>query len=289
MTMKKYLLLILLTLFSLCACSDRAAEIAAIIDAEAYQPEPVHERKNLKLGVVSGPYGDMFMEMILPLLAPKGYNVELVVYDDFVKPNIALANHEVDLNMFQHYRYLNNFKLEHNLDLSAVTEIPTVSMAVFSSKYTTLEDIENDAVALIPDDATNMARALQVLDASGVVTIDPYADKSKATAEDLSKNSYNIQFSPIPANQLVQELPNSDLAVINGNFAYAGGLNLSDALYREVLQEGLVNLIAVRTEDLGLQFVRDIMGVVHSDEFRNSIISEGSKYSGFQRPRHFSR
>ena len=285
--MKKFLIL-LCSIFLIAApgCADRNA-IKAIVEDYLYEAESSEEQKNIKLGVVAGPYGDMFVETILPFLEPKGYEVELVLYDDFVKPNIALGNNEVDLNMFQHYRYLNSFKTEHDLDLSAVAEIPTVSMGIFSNSYRTLEDIENGALVAIPDDATNLARALQVLEAAGVVTIDPLIDKSRADENDLTRNPNNLRFNKVPANQLVSELPNSDFAVINGNFAFAGGLNISEALYNEVLREGYINVIAVRTQDLSRQFVRDILDVIHSDDFRESIMDTNSKYSGFQRPRYF--
>ena len=285
--MKKILLLLcLFSIIAVSGCSGRGA-ITAIIEDYIYEAESIEERKNIKLGVVAGPYGDMFVEAILPFLTPKGYNVELVLYDDFIKPNLALGNHEVDLNMFQHYRYLNSFKTEHNLELSAIAEIPTVSMGIFSNRYRTLEDIENGAVVTIPDDATNLARALQVLEAAGVVTIDPLIEKSRATEDNLTRNPNNLTFNKVPANQLVSELPGSDFAVINGNFAFAGGLNISEALYNEILQEGYVNVIAVRTQDLSRQFVRDILDVIHSDDFKNSITAINSKYSGFQRPRYF--
>ena len=286
--MKKIMLIILclLVLVAVPGCAGRDA-ITAIVENYVYEAETAEERKNIKLGVVAGPYGDMFAEAILPFLTPKGYSVEFVVYDDFIKPNLALGNNEVDLNMFQHYRYLNSFKSEHDLELSAIAEIPTVSMGIFSDRYRTLEDIENGALVSIPDDATNLARALQVLEAAGVVTIDPLIDKSRATEDNLTRNPNNLVFNKVPANQLVAELPGSDFAVINGNFAYAGGLNIAEALYNEVLQEGYVNVIAVRTQDLSRQFVRDILDVIHSDDFRDSITGINSKYSGFQRPRYF--
>jgi D-methionine transport system substrate-binding protein len=286
--MKRTLLLsaILLVMMFLNACAEtNHSDVAAIIRDAAAQIEPVAEKTNLKLGVVPGPYGDMFLDAIQPFLAQKGYTMELVFYDDFVKPNIALGNYEVELNMFQHYRYLNNFKLEHDLDLSAIAEIPTISMGVYSSGYITLEDIEDGAVVAIPDDATNMARALRVLEAAGVISINPHIDKNFATTADLGRNPRNLVFDALPANQLVGTLSQYGLAVINGNFAYAGGLNSADTLYNEILSDGFVNVIAVRTEDLGRNFVSDILAVIHSDDFKDAIFN--SKYSGFQRPIYF--
>ena len=272
------------------ACMETGdSDITDIINNVAYRIEPEVERKHLKLGVAAGPYGDMFMDTIQPFLSAKGYTVELVLYNDFIQPNMALSAYEVDLNMFQHYRYLNSFKFEHDLDLSAIAEIPTVSMGVFSSRYRTLDDIAENAVVVIPDDATNLARALRVLETAGVVTIDPQIDKSRATVGDLVRNAKNLEFRLAPANELVSMLPQSGAAVINGNFAFAGGLNISEALYNEVLLDGYVNVIAVRTEDLARQFVQDILDVIHSEDFQGAIAAADSKYNGFQRPRYFSQ
>ena len=281
--------LVIIALISLTSCMGaRDSDISDIIEKATYRIEPVAERKNLKLGVAAGPYGAMFMDTILPFLATKGYTVELVEYGDFIQPNMALSNYEVDLNMFQHYRYLNSFKFEHDLDLSAIAEIPTVSMGVFSSRFRTLEDIGVRSTVAIPDDATNLARALRVLETAGVVTIDPLIDKSRATVADLTRNLKELEFVLAPANELVSMLSQNGVAVINGNFAFAGGLNISDALYNEVLLEGYVNVIAVRTEDLGRQFVQDILDVIHSDDFQNAIVRSDSKYNGFQRPLYFA-
>ena len=101
------------------------------------------DRNNLRIGVVPGPYGDMYMEMIQPLLAAKGYTAQLVHYGDFIRPNFALAEEETDINIFQHYRYLNDFKMQNDLEISAIAEIPTVSMGIFSSRYRSLNALGN--------------------------------------------------------------------------------------------------------------------------------------------------
>lgn len=243
------------------------------------------EKRNLKLGVVSGPYGDMFKEAIEPSLAQKGYTVELVVYDSYAEPNFALTEGKIDLNMFQHYMYLNNFKFAHNLDLTAITEIPTAAMSIFSFRHTSLEKLPHGAVAAVPADATNLARAFILLENAGIITIDPHVDKTKAVEKDLVKNPKNLQFAYLDAQDLAKSLNEYDLAVINGNFAISGGLNLSDALAKEVLTENYINVIAVKTKYLDKQFVRDILEIVHSDEYKKIVTNPNGKYAGFQRPR----
>jgi len=265
----------------------RGKEYVTLPIVSDYEAVPVPERKDLKLGVVPGPYGDMFTETILPSLEKKGYTVGLVYFDNYDSPNIALAQDEIDMNMFQHYTYLNNFKVENDLALSAITEIPTVSMGVFSHKYASVDDFKSGITVSIPDDSTNLARALRVLESAGIITLDPSIDKIKATVDDIISNPLNIHITPIEAHNLVNSLESCDAAVINGNYAMSGGLGISDALYKEVLAVNYLNVIAVRTEDLNRQFVRDIIDTVHLDAFRHLILDKEGKYAQFQRPHNF--
>ena len=246
------------------------------------------ERKNLKVGVVAGPYGDMFMEAIMPSLEKMGYTASLVYYSDFINPNIALAREEIDLNIFQHYAYLNNFKFEHDLALSAISEIPTISMGIYSQRYRSLNAPGTGISVSIPDDSTNLARALRILESADMIRLNPFIDKSKATIGDIILNLRSIRFELIEAHRLVETLALYDMSVINGNFAISNGLNPSDALYNEILEENYINIIAVRTEDLSSQFVRDIINALHSDEYIQSIINPNGKYTDFQYPRSFT-
>ncbi len=250
-------------------------------------PDTAEARKNLKIGVVPGPYGDLYLEAIQPLLKEKSYSAELVFYNDFIRPNHALAEKETDLNIFQHYRYLNDFKTQNNLSITAITEIPTVSMGIFSRRYNSLNGLGNGISASIPNDATNRSRALRVLDAANVVKLNPASDATRADLDDIISNPREIRFIQMDAQNLVGSLDSADISVINGNFAIAGGLNPSDSLYNEILDEGYVNVIAVRTEDLDQQFVRDIVDTVRSMEYVTMVTDPNGSYSGFQHPRYF--
>ncbi len=242
------------------------------------------EDKSIKVGVSAGPYGDMFTEAIAPSLEEKGYKVEIVEFSDYVQPNIALGNKEIDVNMFQHSVYLENFAKEHKLDLTAIKEIPTAGMGIFSNKVTNLEDLPEGATVAIPNDPTNLSRAIRVLEQTGLVTIDPAVDPTTATQYTLSENPKKLEFVEVEAPQLPRSLDSSDIAIINGNFAIGAGLNLSDALYNEKIGEGYINVIAVRTEDKDSQLAKDIIAVVKSDAFKSIIEDENKQYVSFQRP-----
>lgn len=246
------------------------------------------ERSNLRLGVVTGPYGDMFTNIVEPLLAEKGYSIEIITYDNYVEPNFALASGDIDLNVFQHYKHLNKFKSEFQLDLSAISEIPTASMGVYSRKYSSLDSLVERASVAIPNDSTNLARALVVLSAAGLIAVDPTADKAKLTLRDIVKNIRKLNFVPLEAPLLCDALQYHDLAVINGNFAISGGLNISDALFNEALtSHEYINVVTVRTDDLSEKFVMDLISVLHSKEYVKAIAEPGGRYSHFQYPCNF--
>lgn len=238
----------------------------------------------IRVGVCAGPYGDMFKEAIQPSLEKKGYKVEITEFSDYVQPNNALAENEIDVNMFQHSTYLKKFCEEHSLELTYITEIPTASMGVFSEKYKSFDEAENGSTVAIPNDDTNLSRALRVLAQTGIITLNPDVDASKASVNDISENPKNLSFTEVSAEILPSVLDSTDFAVINGNYAISAGLDLADAVYNEELEDGYFNVIAVRTDDTEKQFVKDIKNIVHSDDFRSVIDDENNQYSAFARP-----
>lgn len=263
-----------------------AAALAAVIGAAVFTGcgKSGDENKLIRVGVCAGPYGDMFKEAIQPSLEEKGYTVEITEFSDYVQPNNALADNDIDVNMFQHSTYLKKFSEEHGLELSYLTEIPTAAMGVFSEKYKSIDEAADGAAAAIPNDDTNLSRALRVLAQTGIITIDPSIDPSKATVNDISENPKNLTFTEVSAEILPSVLDSTDFAVINGNYAIGAGLDLADAVYNEQLAEGYFNVIAVRTADVDSQFAKDITEIVHSDAFRSVIEDESKQYTAFARP-----
>ncbi|MCL2082922.1 MAG: MetQ/NlpA family ABC transporter substrate-binding protein [Oscillospiraceae bacterium] len=243
----------------------------------------------IKVGVCAGPYEDMFREAIEPSLKEKGYTLEYVQFSDYVQPNRALDAGEINVNIFQHSVYLKNFSEEHGLDLVHITEIPTAGMGIFSDGTASIDKVQDGAEVAIPNDVTNLARAIRVLEQAGLVRLDPDVDPAEATQYTLSENPKNLKFVEIEAPQLPRSLESVDLAVINGNFALDAGLNLSDALFNEKLQEGYVNVIAVRAEDENAEFAKDIVSTVHSDAFRSVIEDDSKQYVSFFRPKDYEQ
>lgn len=277
--MKKKLLiaglLALTLLLSFTACSNNNDTNAKSSDSK---------NTTLKVGFCPGPYSDMWKTAIAPQLEKKGYAFDYVEFSDYVQPDKALANKEIDVNLFQHSTYLKNFSKEHKLELSPVTEVPTAGMGIWSNKVTSLEKVPNGATVTIPNDETNQARGLRVLEAAGLIKLKAGIDKSKAIPNDIEQNSHNLKIVPTEAAQLPRTLDSADLAVINGNFAISAGIDFSKALYKEILADGYVNVIAVRTEDINKQFVKDIKEAATNSSFKSKIDDPAGAFHTFQKP-----
>ena len=283
--MKRYLLIILLTLL-LTGCSGRQIVDMPVVSNYEITAES-YKNMHLRVGLVPGAYAEIFTAAIQPSLEELGYIIEIIYYDNYQLPNISLARGLIDLNIYQHYKSLNSFKFENDLALSAIAEIPTLPMGIFSSVYKSIDDIETNAVVSVPMDYTNRARALALLEDARLITFDKYDDKNTITETDIVDNPLNLRFNTIRAENLVRSLSICELSVIDGSYAINGGLSLSDALYTEELDADHLIVIAVRTEDLSSEFVRDIIDVVHSDKYMQAIINPDGTFANFQRPRSF--
>lgn len=275
--MKRKLVVLLSIVASLCAalfllsgCSAPGAD-----DANA---------KSFKVGVVAGPYQDLFREAVEPSLRERGYSVSYVEFSDYVQPNNALVNGDILLNVFQHSTYLNSFAQQHGLDLVALAEIPTAAMGVFSNKVDSLDRLSEGATVAVPNDDTNLSRSLRVLQQAGLISLDSAADPAKATVGDIASNPKNIVVKQVNAEILPTVLDSVDAAVVNGNYAIGAGLDLADAAYVEQLTEGYYNVIAVRGEDAAASFAQDIVAIVGSDVFRRAIEDPSRPFSAFSRP-----
>jgi D-methionine transport system substrate-binding protein len=240
--------------------------------------------KKIIFGVAPGPYGDMVKKAIQPSLEKKGYTVEIKEFTDYVQPDLALGNKEIDVNLFQHSVYLEKFAKDNNLKLSPVISVPTAAAAIYSHKIKSIKQLKKGSQVTIPNDPTNLARALRLLQAAGLIKIKASIDPTKASEKDIVSNPKNLKIQTVEAAQLPRTLDSTDIAVINGNYAISAGIKLSSAIVNEKLAENYKNVIAVRTEDLNSQFVKDIKEIVKSAQFRIVIESAKNIFKDFQKP-----
>jgi D-methionine transport system substrate-binding protein len=161
--------------------------------------------------------------------------------------------------------------------------VPTAALGIYSKKYKTLSEIKDGSSITVPNDATNLARALRYLQTVGLLKIKPEIDAAKASEKDIAENPKKLKIKPVEAAQIPRTVDGVDVAVANGNYAISAGI-YSTAIDREVLSEDYINVIAVRTADLDAQFVKDIKAVVESDAFIKVVNDPKKIYKDFQKP-----
>ncbi|MFB4158950.1 MetQ/NlpA family ABC transporter substrate-binding protein [Geomicrobium sp. JSM 1781026] len=236
---------------------------------------------DITLGATAGPYSDMLSEAIVPGLEEKGYSVDIQEFSDYVYPNNALANEEIDANLFQHTVYLENFTEENNLDLVGLITVPTAPMGLYSDEYSDLSDVAEGAEVAIPNDPTNAARAFIMLEEEGLIEFEDGIDELTASARDITGNPLDLQFVELEAAQLPRQVGSSALTAVPGNFALGAEMDLLDALALENMPDQYRNVVAVRAEDEDGQLAQDIVDVIESEQFEE-IIDE--QFEGFGKP-----
>ena len=250
---------------------------ATLAIASALTPALARDKKELVIGATAGPYADQVKLGIKPLLEKKGYRVRIVEFNDYIQPNFALAQGALDANVFQHIVYLTKFATENKLALSELLKVPTAPIALYSHKHANL-DVKEGALVALPNDPTNAARALVVLQDLGWIRLRDGVDPIRASEKDVAVNLRKIKLVPIEAAQLPRSLDDTDYSFVNGNFALASGLKLTEALALEKTGPTYQNLVAIRTEDKDKPWVRDIAEAYRSREF---LATTETKFAGF--------
>lgn len=243
------------------ATATFTAALTATLTAHA------QEKKEIVFGATAGPYADQIKLGIKPLLEKKGYRVKVVEFNDYIQPNFALAQGALDANAFQHQVYLQKFSTENKLALTELLKVPTAPIAIYSRKHRSLATVPDGATVALPNDPTNAARALVVLEQIGWLKLREGIDPIRASEKDVATYVKKIKLVPLEAAQLPRSLADTDYSFINGNFALASGLKLTEALALEKTSPTYQNLVAVRTEDKDKPWVRDIAEAYRSREF----------------------
>ena len=237
--------------------------------------------KDITIGTSAGPYADQIKLGIKPILEKQGYKVKLVEFNDYIQPNFALAEGSLDANVFQHIVYLKKFAQEHKLALTDLITIPTAPIAIYSKKHKTLDDVKEGTTVGLPNDPTNQARALVLLDQLKWIKLRDNFDPVRASEKDIAVNTKKIKLLPLEAAQLPRSLGDTDYSFINGNYALASGLKLTDALVAEKISPNYINLVAIRTADKDKQFAKDLAAAYRSREFLDIT---NKHFAGYSKP-----
>ena len=231
----------------------------------------------LKIGATPVPHAEL-LEEIKPDLKEQGINLEIVEFNDYVQPNIALNDKELDANFFQHEPYLNDFIKEHkDVKLKNAGGIHIEPMGIYSKKIKDLRELPEGATVSIPNDPTNGGRALLLLQKAGLLKLKDGVNEM-ATVQDIVDNPKNLKIQEVEAAQLPRTLEDVDISIINTNFAMNADLNpVNDALFIEDKTSPYVNIIAVRDGDENRDDIKKLLAALKSDKIKKFI---EDKYKG---------
>ena len=231
----------------------------------------------LKIGATPVPHSEI-LEEIKPDLKEKGITLEIVEFNDYVQPNIALNDKELDANFFQHEPYLNDFIKEHkDVKLKNAGGVHIEPMGIYSKKIKDLKELADGATVSIPNDPTNGGRALLLLQKAGLLKLKDGVNEM-ATVQDIAENPKNLKIQEVEAAQLPRTLEDVDISIINTNFAMNADLNpMKDALFIEDKTSPYVNIIAVRDGDENREEIKTLLNTIKTDKVKKFI---EDKYKG---------
>lgn len=231
------------------------------------------EGVTIKVGASPSPHAEI-LKAAQPVLAKQGITLEIVEFNDYVQPNIALNTGDLDANYFQHQPYLDQFNADNNMELVSLGGIHYEPMGIFAGKSSDLASLPEKAIVGVPNDPTNEARALLLLEENGVIKLKEDVGVN-ATKLDIVENPKNLEIKEMEAAQLPLSMGSLDIAVINGNFALSGGLKIADALAIEeadsLAAETYQNVVAVRKGDEERPELKALVEVLKSQEITDFI------------------
>jgi len=229
------------------------------------------EDKVITVAASPSPHAEI-LAVAKDVLAADGYELQITEFTDYVQPNLVVENDEIDANYFQHQPYLTDFNAERDTHLVAVTAVHYEPFGIYSKNHASLDEIADGAVVAVPNDVTNEARALQLLQAQGIITLKEDAGLN-ATKLDIVENPYNIELQEVEAAALPSTLDGADFAVINGNYAIPAGLNVAkDALACEdaasEAAQTFANVLVVKEGNEESAKVQALVKALTSDEVK---------------------
>lgn len=232
--------------------------------------------KTIKIGASPTPHAEI-LQVVKEVLEKDGYTLEIKEFNDYVLPNTATESEELDANYFQHLKYLDDFNTENGTHLVSVANVHYEPLGIYAGKCDYLDALPDGAVVSVPNDTTNEARALLLLEAQGLITLREDAGLT-ATVLDITENKKGLKFQEIEAAQLVRSLEDVDIAVINGNYAIGGGLKIADALAAEAADSDAgktyTNAVVVKEGNENKEKIQALVKAICSEEVRAFIEEE---------------
>lgn len=230
--------------------------------------------EKIVVGATPVPHAEI-LNAAKPLLKAKGFDLDVKIFNDYVIPNKATQDGQLDANFFQHTPYLEEFNARENTNIVKTVNVHLEPMGVYSKKIKNLSEIKEGDTIAVPNDPSNEDRALNIIEKAGLVK---FSNKTLKTPKDVVENPKNLKFIEIEAAQLPRTLGDATISVINTNFAINAGLNpLKDALFIEGNDSPYVNIVAVKSGNENSPKIKALDEVLNSQEIKKFI---ENKYQG---------
>lgn len=272
--MKKILTLLLTAALLLTAFAGCAADSGTSPSDSGTDTAVGGDSKTIKVGASITPHAEI-LNQIKDALTEAGYELDIIEYTDYVQPNTALEAGDLDANFFQHRPYMDGFNEEYGTHIAAVAEIHYEPFGLYGGKLSSLNDITDGSSVAIPNDGTNEARALLLLEDLGYITLKKNVGLS-ATKMDIEENSLNLDITEMEAAQISNAMQDVDYVILNGNYALQAGLVVNeDALATE--EEGSLaydtypNVLCVKEGNENNEATKALVGALTSDEVKDYI------------------
>lgn len=229
------------------------------------------ELTKVTIGASETPHGEL-IKALEPEFKKEGIDLDLVVFSDYVQPNLQLESGDLDLNFYQHQPYLDSFNKDRKTNIVSLenSKIFITPLLGFSSKVKTIKDLEDGAEIIIPNDPTNGARALLILDKEGLIKLKD-RNNLNSTEVDIVENPKNLKFTAVDAQNIPRVYQDADLAFINPNFAISNGLDPKDAIITEAKDSPYANIVAARSGEENNEVYKKVVKVLQSEASRKYI------------------
>jgi D-methionine transport system substrate-binding protein len=222
----------------------------------------------LVVGATAVPAGDLLEFVDSELAADAGLELEIHEYSDYIAPNSALAEGQLDANLYQHEPFLREFNEGHGADLVAVDQVYLPPLGLYSTSVDAVDDLERGAVVALPNDPTNEYRALLLLEEGGLITLAEGTDEGTFSLGDIEDNPKDLEFREVEAAQLPRSLDDVDAAIVNNNYAQEAGLDFDrdSILLERVEGNPYVNVLAARADNADDPRIATLLDLLTSPE-----------------------
>lgn len=240
-----------------------------------------HTTNKLRISTAPGDFHDLVKEYLAPELHKEGFEVELLVITDTVVPNVAVEEGSLEMNLFQHRPYMEEFNRNQKGKLIPLVQVPTAPYGIYPARKKTLDELTEGASVGIPSNVTNFSRGLWILEGLGWITIkEDAADRFHLTKRDIASNPYNLDIKEIEAAQMLRAKPDLDYAIINGKYALDAGIHFTDALYVEPSRY-FVNWIVIHERHQESVWAKKVIEIINSEGFK---AYSAQKFPGYDLP-----